>query len=85
MTPTAASEPILSGRPIAEGLFSWPAERPQLIGSRCEKCGAKTFPAQGHCPRCASTSMAEVPPAPHRLALDVDDPGIPSQVSTVQG
>ena len=60
MTPTAASDPVISGRPIAEGLFTWPAEQPELIGSRCEKCGAKTFPAQGHCPRCASTSMTEV-------------------------
>jgi uncharacterized OB-fold protein len=60
MTPTAASESILSGRPITDGLFTWPAEQPQLIGARCETCGAKTFPVQGHCPRCASTSMAEV-------------------------
>jgi uncharacterized OB-fold protein len=60
MTPTAASERVLRGRPVADGLFTWPADDPQLIGSRCEECGAKTFPSQGHCPRCASTAMAEV-------------------------
>jgi uncharacterized OB-fold protein len=47
-------------RPIADNLFTWPAEEPQLIGSRCADCGAKTFPAQSYCPRCAATSMAEV-------------------------
>jgi uncharacterized OB-fold protein len=50
----------VTARPVADGLFTWPGEEPQLIGSRCEECGAKTFPAQGYCPRCASTSMAQV-------------------------
>lgn len=49
--------------PVAEGIFTWPADEPQLIGSRCTDCGIVTFPAQGSCPRCASTEMAE-----HRLA-----------------
>ena len=60
MTPIAASERALQGRPIAERLFTWPTEEPQLIGSRCDDCGAKTFPAQGYCPRCATTAMPEV-------------------------
>jgi uncharacterized OB-fold protein len=45
--------------PVAEGLFTWPADDPQLIGSRCTACGIVTFPAQGSCPRCASTKMEE--------------------------
>ena len=45
--------------PIAEGVFTWPSDEPQLIGSRCGKCGMVTFPAQGSCPRCAATDMAE--------------------------
>jgi uncharacterized protein len=45
--------------PVAEGLFTWPADDPQLIGSRCTGCGIVTFPAQGSCPRCPSTEMAE--------------------------
>ena len=32
--------------PVAEGVFSWPADEPQLIGSRCSACGMVTFPAQ---------------------------------------
>jgi uncharacterized OB-fold protein len=45
--------------PVAEGIFTWPSDDPQLIGSRCGACGIVTFPAQGSCPRCASTDMAE--------------------------
>ena len=45
--------------PVADGVFTWPADDPQLIGSRCAACGIVTFPAQGSCPRCASTDMAE--------------------------
>ena len=25
-------------RPIAEGLFTWPAQNPALLGSRCQAC-----------------------------------------------
>ena len=49
--------------PVAEGVFTWPADDPQLIGSRCGACGIVTFPRQDSCPRCASTEMVE-----HRLA-----------------
>jgi uncharacterized OB-fold protein len=49
----------MSQLPLAEGIFTWPAEDPQLIGSRCEDCEITTFPSQGSCPRCASTNMAE--------------------------
>ncbi len=45
--------------PVAEGIFTWPGDDPRLIGSRCAACGIVTFPAQGSCPRCASTGMAE--------------------------
>jgi uncharacterized OB-fold protein len=45
--------------PLAEGLFTFPSDDPQLIGSRCTACGIITFPAQGSCPRCASTAMEE--------------------------
>jgi uncharacterized OB-fold protein len=45
--------------PVAEGLFTWPADEPQLIGSRCGACGIITFPTQDSCPRCASTDMEE--------------------------
>lgn len=45
--------------PLREGIFTWPADAPQLIGSRCSACGIVTFPTQESCPRCASTGMAE--------------------------
>ncbi len=45
--------------PVAEGIFTWPDDDARLIGSRCAACGIVTFPAQGSCPRCASTEMAE--------------------------
>jgi uncharacterized OB-fold protein len=45
--------------PIADGVFTWPSDDPQLIGSRCGACGIVTFPVQGSCPRCASTDMVE--------------------------
>jgi uncharacterized OB-fold protein len=45
--------------PVAEGLFTWPAEAPQLVGSKCAECGITTFPVQDSCPRCASTAMEE--------------------------
>lgn len=45
--------------PVAEGVFTWPTDDPQLIGSQCSSCTMVTFPTQDSCPRCASTSMAE--------------------------
>jgi uncharacterized OB-fold protein len=45
--------------PVAEGIFTFPAAEPQLIGAKCTACGIVTFPAQDSCPRCASTDMAE--------------------------
>ena len=60
MTQGTAAQTDLKARPIAAGLFTWPAPEPQLIGSRCGECAATTFPAQSYCPRCASTSMSEV-------------------------
>ena len=45
--------------PVAEGIFTWPSEAPQLIGSRCTACGIVTFPSQESCPGCASTDMEE--------------------------
>lgn len=48
---------------VADGIVSWDAERPQLVGSRCTACATVTFPRQGSCPCCAGEEMAD-----HRLA-----------------
>jgi uncharacterized OB-fold protein len=45
--------------PVAPGLFTLAAGLPRLIGSRCARCGAVTFPSQPSCPRCTSTEVAE--------------------------
>ena len=45
--------------PFAPDVFTWPADDPQLIGSRCGSCGAVTFPSKPSCPRCGGTEMAE--------------------------
>ena len=42
-------------RPVAEGVFTWPSDEPQLIGSRCSDCGIVVFPAQGSCPACTGS------------------------------
>lgn len=49
----------MSAVPIAEGIFTWPSDEPQLIGSKCADCSIVTFPSQSSCPRCASTNMGE--------------------------
>lgn len=48
-----------SATPVADGLFTWPSDEPQLIGSTCAACGVTTFPAQDACPRCAAEQMDE--------------------------
>lgn len=39
---------------IKEGLFTWPTENPELLGSRCIHCGEAAFPAQNDCRACGS-------------------------------
>ena len=46
-------------KPLAD-VFTWPADEPQLIGSRCTSCAAVTFPLQSRCPRCGRSEMAEL-------------------------
>jgi uncharacterized OB-fold protein len=46
-------------RPVEEGLFTWPSERPQLIGARCAECTMVRFPAITYCPRCSSAAAEE--------------------------
>ena len=36
--------------PIAPGLFTWPAIKPALLGSRCNDCGILSFPVAQSCP-----------------------------------
>jgi uncharacterized OB-fold protein len=45
---------------LAPDVSTWPDEPPQLIGSRCQRCGATTFPKQDRCPRCSAAEMSEL-------------------------
>ncbi|GFG74758.1 Zn-ribbon domain-containing OB-fold protein [Mycobacterium botniense] len=45
---------------LAPDISTWPEEHPQLIGSRCEDCGATTFPTQQRCPRCSHATMSDL-------------------------
>ncbi|WP_109526581.1 MULTISPECIES: Zn-ribbon domain-containing OB-fold protein [Nocardia] len=49
--------------PLADGLFTWPAEKPVLIAGKCEKCGFVDFPRKEHCLRCftGGTQRYELP------------------------
>ena len=51
---------VAAQRPVAEGLFTWPASSDdvRLLGSRCAECATVVFPAQDGCPRCGAVGMA---------------------------
>jgi uncharacterized OB-fold protein len=46
--------------PVQEGLFTWPSDRPSLIGSRCAVCGEVTFPPQKSCPACCREEVENI-------------------------
>ncbi len=50
-------EPI----PIQDGLFTWPSDKPQLIGGHCAECGGWHFPVQDNCPHCAAMTVQPAP------------------------
>lgn len=49
--------------PIAEGLFTWPADKPALLASRCNICGIASFPVAQSCMACSGqdVSVEELP------------------------
>jgi uncharacterized OB-fold protein len=44
---------------IADGLIAGTADAPELIGSRCLRCGVVAFPRQASCPSCMSLDVEE--------------------------
>lgn len=48
----------MTRRPVAEGIFTWPSENPQLIGGRCENCRTVSFPTVPSCSRCHSGDVS---------------------------
>jgi uncharacterized OB-fold protein len=59
MTTTESSE-VIDGVPVAEGLFTWPAEQPQLIGSYFPESGVTVFPPTDVCPKTSSRVAEQV-------------------------
>jgi len=41
-------------------LFTWPADKPQLIGSKCKTCAEVVFPKRHQCPKCYTETMEEI-------------------------
>lgn len=41
-------------------LFTWPSDKPQLLGAKCRTCGEVVFPRRAQCPRCYTESMEEM-------------------------
>ena len=44
---------------VADGLLTGSAEAPELIGSRCRRCGVVAFPRQRSCAACTSTDVQD--------------------------
>lgn len=64
--PAFVSTSVSPGVPaVEEGLFSWPAPSPRLLGSNCRECSTTTFPAQESCPRCTASEVDTVELATH--------------------
>ncbi len=45
-------------KPMQENFLVEGTQGPALLGSRCEECGFKAFPARKICPRCYSDKQA---------------------------
>ena len=48
--------------PVAEALFTWPSDKPSLIGTHCKSCGDYFFPKTFTChnPNCKDKEIEEV-------------------------
>jgi uncharacterized OB-fold protein len=45
---------------VADGVFTWPADEPQLIGSHFPESGVTVFPRATACPKTSSTVVEDV-------------------------
>ena len=46
--------------PVADGLFTGPADAPRLLASRCTQCDNHMFPVQDDCPKCSGNATETV-------------------------
>ncbi|HEX9259251.1 MAG TPA: OB-fold domain-containing protein [Acidimicrobiales bacterium] len=86
--------------PIAPGLFTWPSDEPQLIGSRCRECGLMAFPSVAACPRCSGatdealfarrgtlwtfTTQGFVPKSPPYALVETEESFVPYAVGYIE-
>ena len=54
---TSATYGISGSRAIDRDLFTWPAESPALLGSRCLDCDRMAFPVSGSCMCCGGVNL----------------------------
>jgi uncharacterized OB-fold protein len=50
--------------PIAEGLLTGLDGEPRMLASRCARCEARAYPAQGGCARCGSVDLEVIELSP---------------------
>jgi uncharacterized OB-fold protein len=86
--------------PVTTGIFTWPSDEPQLIGTRCVSCGLMAFPAYGACPRCGSateealfdrrgtlwtwTTQEFIPKSPPYAIVETEETFVPYSVGYVE-
>jgi uncharacterized OB-fold protein len=46
--------------PIDPELFVWPADNPELLGSKCGECKNVAFPVVKRCPKCSNENLTTV-------------------------
>ncbi len=57
---TTDTVPKATQVPVADGLFTWPSDDPQLIGSYFPASGVTTYPQGSSCPKTSSRDVEEV-------------------------
>ena len=57
---TSTREPVGGQIPVVEGVFTWPSDDPQLIGSYFPESGVTTFPQGSSCPKTSSRDVEQV-------------------------
>jgi uncharacterized OB-fold protein len=70
---------------LAPDIWTWPEEPLQLIGSRCESCGAVTFPRQRRCPRCSKPQMVDLRLPSHGVISAWTTQGFPPKLPYAGG
>ncbi|EHK80760.1 hypothetical protein AK37_22787 [Rhodococcus pyridinivorans AK37] len=66
----------MTTKALAPDVSTWPAENPQLIGSRCDDCSATTWPTQPRCPPVQRGKLLGAAAAASRHARGMDHAGL---------